>query len=78
MFKKIIKVILFLILISPWINAIMPANAGGVIRSILHEVRARGKCRNIIAERNVVKVYFINNDDAKIFAKDLSALINEE
>lgn len=44
---------------------------------VLSNVRARGKCRRIVAENNVVKVYFLNSEDAKIFAKDLKIVIEE-
>lgn len=44
---------------------------------VLSNVRARGKCRRIVAENNVVKVYFLDSEDAQIFAKDLKIAINE-
>lgn len=44
---------------------------------VLGNIRARGKCRRIVAENNVVKVYFLSSEDAKIFAKDLEIVIEE-
>jgi hypothetical protein len=44
---------------------------------VLGNIRARGKCRRIVAENNVVKVYFLSSEDAKIFAKDLKIVIEE-
>lgn len=77
--KCLLNTTLFLLITAPWMDIVLPVNAGGgVIRNILHDIRARGKCRHIIAERNVVKVHFMNADDAKIFANDLFTLINDE
>lgn len=78
MYKAKTKLFLFLVVMIPWLDIVLPANAGGFIRNILADIRARGRCRHITAERNVVKVYFMNPDDAKIFANDLLELINNE
>jgi len=45
--------------------------------SPLNDVRARGKCRNIIVKNNEVRIQFMSSEDAKIFAKDLKVVINE-
>lgn len=39
-------------------------------------IAARGKCREISVEENVVKIKFSNIEDAEIFAKDLNEFIN--
>ena len=36
---------------------------------------SRGKCRQILIENNSVKIKFLNDEDAKIFAEDLKELI---
>lgn len=43
----------------------------------LNDVKERGKCRNIVASNNEVRIQFMNNEDAKIFANDLKNLINQ-
>jgi hypothetical protein len=42
------------------------------------DVKARGKCRQIVVDNNTVKIHFLNPEDAKIFAKDLKAVINND
>lgn len=39
-------------------------------------LQARGKCREIVAEKEVVKIKFNNPEDAEIFAADLKEFIN--
>lgn len=40
------------------------------------DLKARGKCRVIKVEENIVKVQFLNKEDAEIFADNLKKVIN--
>lgn len=44
----------------------------------IHDIKARGKCRQIVVENNTVKIQFLDSEDAELFAKDLKSIINEE
>jgi len=55
-----------------------PLFAAHIVRNIIHDIRARGKCRTLLVENNSVRIVFMNNEDAKLFANDIVTLINEE
>lgn len=57
-----------------WLVGIVNTND----KDVLEDVKARGKCRQIVVENNVVKIKFISPEDAKIFAKDLKTVIESE
>lgn len=40
-------------------------------------IQARGKCRRIKIINNEVRISFLNQEDAEIFAEDLKNFINE-
>ena len=42
------------------------------------EIQARGKCRQVLAEDKTVKIQFLNEEDAKLFAEDLKKYLNKE
>lgn len=44
---------------------------------IAERIQARGKCRRIKIINNEVRISFLNQEDAEIFAEDLRNFINE-
>jgi hypothetical protein len=41
------------------------------------DIQARGKCRQVMADNTIVKIQFMNEEDAKLFAKDLQEYLNK-
>jgi len=74
---KVIKVLLVSICFFG-INTYAGGFTNKPIRSILQDIKERGKCRRIAVEGTSVRVHFMNSEDARIFANDLVDLINEE
>lgn len=42
------------------------------------DIQARGRCRNIQADKNVVRITFLNDEDAEKFADDLKKFIENK
>jgi hypothetical protein len=59
-----------------WIVGVVGGDESQVNPDVQFNVQARGKCRQIVVENNVVKIKFLNKEDADIFAKDLKSFIN--
>lgn len=45
------------------------------IVKVEQDIQERGKCRSIQADKNVVKITFMNEEDAELFASDLKKFI---
>jgi hypothetical protein len=56
-----------------WVMGIVNIDDG----SSVHDIKARGKCRQIVVENNTVKIQFLNSEDANLFAKDLKQIIED-
>lgn len=61
-----------------WIVVLLVLLSGSVFADgVLERIRARGRCRRIVVNRNEVVVRFTCQEDADLFARDLVEFLKD-